>query len=91
MQLQWFFYFYAMIKQIVSDFISDIKNFEFLLRKEYNLTDDQRIMPSMNYPYGKKGQVENYTYWFHGNGCTLKNGNIEYHYSYDIHEITFSL
>lgn len=79
-----------MIKQIVTDFIRDIKKFEFLLRKEYHLTDDQRIMPSMNHPYGKRGQIENYIYWFHGNGCTLKDGNIEYHYSYHIHEITFS-
>jgi len=91
LQKQWFFYFYGMIKQIVSDFISDIKKFEFLLRKEYHFTDDHRIIPSMDYPYGKKGQIENYIYWFHGSGCSLKNGEIEYHYDYHIREITFSL
>ncbi|ROH95832.1 DUF6896 domain-containing protein [Chryseobacterium daecheongense] len=80
-----------MVKNILTDYISFVKDFETLIRKQYKLSDDQRVMPGMDSPYGKKGEIENYTYWFHGSGCSLEADGIECHYDYYIHDITFTL
>lgn len=81
-----------MIENILLDYIKFIKTFEDLIRSEYQLSHDQRIMPRMDHPYGKRGKIKDYTYWFHGSGCCLEKDNIicEYDYSPD-NTIIFSL
>ncbi|MFP3591742.1 DUF6896 domain-containing protein [Chryseobacterium sp. SIMBA_038] len=71
-----------MIENILLDYIKFIKTFEDLIRSEYQLSYDQRIMPGMDHPYGKRGKIKDYTYWFHGSGCSLEKDNVECHYDY---------
>lgn len=86
-----FVFLLNMTKDILKDYTQFILDFETLIRSKYKLSNNENIMSGINSLYERKGKIENYTYWFHGSGCSLEKNNIECHYDYFINDITFSL
>ncbi|MFK6999645.1 hypothetical protein V3468_00015 [Flavobacterium oreochromis] len=80
------------MKEILDDYVQMIRDFEQKLMAKYQL----RINPwrKAGVLFDKIGFINEYSYYYHGSGCTLKKDNILCEYDVTLltrNEIKFSL
>lgn len=80
-----------MVEIILTEYITYIKTFEQLIRDKYQLFKEETILSGVENSFKRKGNIDNFTYWFHGSGCSLGIDTVECHYDYFIHGIKFTL
>lgn len=80
-----------MIQQILNDHFKFIQNFIKLINSKYNINHNKNILNLKGNDFQREGNIEDYTYFFHGTGCSLKMNNIIGEYDYYGNNITFTL
>lgn len=80
-----------MIKQILDDHFTFIQNFINLINQKYNIGNNKNILTLKGNDFQREGNIEDYTYYFHGTGCSLKKDNIICEYDYYGNNVTFTL
>lgn len=80
-----------MIEKILNDHYNFIKKIENLMRTEYNIDKNERILSLRGSNFQNKGEIHGYNYQFHGKGCRLEKEGVICDYNYHKKAIVFTL